>query len=156
MELYQEILRHMLAEGKIQVSFPELTNSDSTKIVELECYRALRKIKAILEDDSLEDSECFYRIEEIVCVFEDLGSDCGSRHDFRLSSYPNEKTGRCAKPVSSCFELPLYPTLSNGITLQRFPSGGSGGSGSGLAVAVSIKPPIFSAAPLCISLVMWV
>ena len=35
-----------------------------------------------LEDDSLEDSECFYRIEEIVCVFEGLGSDCGSRHDF--------------------------------------------------------------------------
>ena len=77
MELHQEILRHMLADGKIQVSFPELTNSDSTKIVELECYRALRKIKAILED-----SECFYRIEEIVCVFEGLGSDCGSRHDF--------------------------------------------------------------------------
>ena len=77
MELYQEILRHILADEKIQASFPELTNSDSTKIVELECYRALRKIKA-----SLEDSECFYRIEEIVCVFEDLGSDCGSRHDF--------------------------------------------------------------------------
>ena len=68
MELYQEILRHILADEKIQVSFPELTDSDSTKIVELECYRALRKIKAILE--------------EIVCVFEDLGSDCGSRHDF--------------------------------------------------------------------------
>lgn len=24
-----------------------------------------------------------------------------------MSSYPNEKTGRCAKPVSSCFESPL-------------------------------------------------
>ena len=42
------------------------------------------------------------------------------------------------------------PTLSNGITLHRLSSGGSGGSGSGLAVAVSMKPPIFSAAPLCI------
>ena len=31
MELYQEILRHMLADEKIQVSFPELINSDSTK-----------------------------------------------------------------------------------------------------------------------------
>ena len=82
MELYQEILRHILADEKIQASFPELTNSDSTKIVELECYRALRKIKAILEDDSLEDSECFYRIEEIVCVLEELGSGGGSRHDF--------------------------------------------------------------------------
>ena len=82
MELYQEILRHILAGEKIQVSFPELTDSDVTKIVELECYRALRKIKTILEDDSLEDSECFYRIEEIVCVFVELGSDCGNRHDF--------------------------------------------------------------------------
>ena len=30
-----------------------------------------------------------------------------------------------------------YPTLSNGITLHRLSSGGSGGSGSSLAVAVS-------------------
>ena len=50
----------------------------------------------------------------------------------------------------------FHPTLSNGITLHRLSSGGSGGSGSGLAVAVSMKPPIFSAAPLCISLVMCV
>ena len=52
--------------------------------------------------------------------------------------------------------LVSYPTFSNGITLHRLSSGGSGGSGSGLAVAVSMKPPIFSAAPLCISLVMCV
>ena len=45
----------------------------------------------------------------------------------------------------------FYPTFSNGITLHRLSSGGSGGSSSGLAVAVSMKPPIFSAAPLCIS-----
>ena len=52
--------------------------------------------------------------------------------------------------------LVYHPTLSNGITLHRLSSGGSGGSGSGLAVAVSMKPPIFSAAPLCRSLVMCV
>lgn len=55
--------------------------------------------------------------------------------------------------LGPCF---FYPTFSNGITLHRLSSGGSGGSGSGLAVAVSMKPPIFSAAPLCISLVMCV
>lgn len=49
-----------------------------------------------------------------------------------------------------------YPTLSNGITLHRLSSGGSGGSGVVVAVADSMKPPIFSAAPLCISLVMCV
>ena len=82
MELYQEILCHVLANEKVQVSFPELVNTDVTKIVELECYKALGIIKAILEDDALADSECFQQIEEIVCTFEELGSGGGSRHDF--------------------------------------------------------------------------
>lgn len=82
MELYQEILCRVLANEKIQVSFPELIHTDITKIVELECYKALAKIKAILENDVLTDSECFQQIEEIVCTFEELGSGGGSRHDF--------------------------------------------------------------------------
>lgn len=82
MELFQEILRHALANEKAQVSFPGLTDTDAAKIVELECYQALQKIKDILENDSLKDSECFYRTPEIVCVFEELGSGCGNRHDF--------------------------------------------------------------------------
>ena len=82
MELYQEILCHVLANEKIQISFPNLINTDVTKIVDLECYKALAKIKAILEDDALADSECFQQIEEIICTFEELGSGGGSRHDF--------------------------------------------------------------------------
>lgn len=82
MELYQEILCHVLANEKIQVSFPELINTDVTKIVELECYKALSKIKAILENDTSADSECFQQIEEIVGTFEELGAGGGSRHDF--------------------------------------------------------------------------
>lgn len=82
MELYQEILCHVLANEKIQISFPNLINTDVTKIVELECYKALSKIKAILEDDTLADSECFQQIEEIIWTFEELGSGGGSRHDF--------------------------------------------------------------------------
>lgn len=82
MELYEEILCHVLANEKVQVSFPELVNTDITKIVELECYKALAKIKAIIEDDALADSECFQQIEVIVCAFEELGSGGGSRHDF--------------------------------------------------------------------------
>ena len=82
MELYQEILCHVLANEKVQVSFPELVNTDVTKIVELECYKALGKIKAILEDDALADRECFQQIGEIICTFEELGSGGGSRHDF--------------------------------------------------------------------------
>lgn len=82
MELYQEILCHVLANETVQISFPQLENTDVTKIVELRCYQALHKIKAILEDDALADSECFQQIEEIVCAFEELGSGGGSRHDF--------------------------------------------------------------------------
>ena len=82
MKLYQEILCHVLANETVQISFPQLENTDVTKIVELRCYQALHKIKAILEDDALADSECFQQIEEIVCAFEELGSGGGSRHDF--------------------------------------------------------------------------
>ena len=44
--------------------------------------RALRRIQAILADDSLSDPECFHRIEAIVATLEDLGLSCGGRHDF--------------------------------------------------------------------------
>ena len=71
-----------VCKQKFQVSFPELINTDVTTIVELECYKALGKIKAILKDDALADSECFRQIEEIVCIFEELGSCGGNRHDF--------------------------------------------------------------------------
>jgi len=45
-------------------------------------YKALEKIRAILADDALSDAECFRKIEAIVCVLEELGSDGGGRHDF--------------------------------------------------------------------------
>ena len=45
-----------LQTKKIQVSFPELVHTDVTKIVELECYKALAKVKAIIENDALADS----------------------------------------------------------------------------------------------------
>ena len=66
----------------------------------------------------------------------------------------NSKYG-CPRDVFSPLGIFCFtPTLSNGITLHLFSSGGSGGSSSGLAVAVSIKTSIFSAAPFCISLGM--
>ena len=62
MELYQEILCHVFANEKVQVSFSEIIHTDVTRIMELECYKALAKIKAILEDDTLADSDCFQQI----------------------------------------------------------------------------------------------
>lgn len=78
MELYEEILlRRLRQEGAL----PAVT-VDVNRLAEQICYQALRKIKAILEDDALDDPACFARIEEIVCVLEELGSDGGVRHDF--------------------------------------------------------------------------
>lgn len=40
------------------------------------------KLRLILEDESLTDEVCFQKIEEIINIFEEIGSDGGSRHDF--------------------------------------------------------------------------
>ena len=80
MDLYREILT-----GTIETYLKERVSSekiDFDRIVELRCYKTLCKIKEIIEDDSLEDNECFLKIEEIVRVFESIGSDGGNRHDF--------------------------------------------------------------------------
>ena len=52
------------------------------RLFEQECYILLERIKKIVEDDSLDDNACFEKIESIVCLFEEIGSDCGARHDF--------------------------------------------------------------------------
>ena len=78
MELYKEILARMLEKEEIRATFPNLQlNAD--EIVGTQCYQALQKIKAIIEDDSLSDFMC---TEEILRVLEAIGSDGGSRHDF--------------------------------------------------------------------------
>ena len=58
MKLYQEILREVLANEKIEVTFPDLKIT-AKESVEMKCYQALEEIKGILENDGLEDKECF-------------------------------------------------------------------------------------------------
>lgn len=70
MKLYQEIL------GNMNVEIP------TAELLELKCYGAIEQIKKVIEDERLSDANCFARIEEIVCILEELGTDCGSRHDF--------------------------------------------------------------------------
>lgn len=78
MKLWQTILASATKEreGKMNMEL------DIEKLFEKECYFVLERIKAVLEDDSLDDKDCFERIERIVCLFEEIGSDCGARHDF--------------------------------------------------------------------------
>ena len=78
MELFKEILIKLLEKEEISVVFPNL-KIDTARLVELESYGALQKIKAVIQDDSLSDFAC---VERIVCVFEELGSGGGCRHDF--------------------------------------------------------------------------
>lgn len=58
------------------------TERELDVIPEAFCRLALREIRGILMDGSLEDEACFYRIEEIVCALEKIGMDRGGRHDF--------------------------------------------------------------------------
>ena len=81
MDLYKEILAKILENEEVHIVFPNL-KVDAADIVEMKCYQALQKIKAIIEDDNLTDSECFMKIEAIVGLLEELGSDGGPRHDF--------------------------------------------------------------------------
>ena len=78
MELYEIILEY--ASSKLETG--STLAPDPNKIIHDECYIALQKIKAIIEDDSLDDKQCFEKIEQIVLLFEELGSDGGPRHDF--------------------------------------------------------------------------
>jgi len=74
LELYKEILlKHLLAANP---------NLDAAKIVSDASYLALDQIRRIVRDESLDDKECFMRIEKIITVFEDIGSNGGTRHDF--------------------------------------------------------------------------
>ena len=79
--LFCEILAQAMVSGKIQISFNGMDGTIA-EVIEGRCFQAIQKIKAILDDETLDDPECFHRIEKIVCVLEELGSNGGSRHDF--------------------------------------------------------------------------
>lgn len=81
MELYKEILINLLEKNRIEVNFVGI-NDDFNKIMELECYKVLAKIREVIKDTNYDDKECFERIEKIVEIFEDSGISCGVRHDF--------------------------------------------------------------------------
>jgi len=78
MDLYTEILAKLLSQEKAHITFPDL-QLNAKEIVEMQCYQALQRVQAIIQDDSLSDFMC---IEEIVRLFEKLGSNGSNRHDF--------------------------------------------------------------------------
>ena len=81
MELYKEILIHALKQESLLVTFSH-PDIDEKEIVNTIRYQALLKIKAILENDSLSNADCFMQIEKIVEVFESFDTRISYRHDF--------------------------------------------------------------------------
>ena len=76
MQLYEEMLIQLLKEKELIQPF------DPDVIIRDRAYDAMCRIKRVLENDMLTDDECFWKIEEIVRIFEEAGSDAGTRHDF--------------------------------------------------------------------------
>ena len=76
MEVYEQILMNKALE--LSTGAKEL----ASQMVELECYRILLEIKEVIENEKLDDPECFERIEDILTVFERHGIACDFRHDF--------------------------------------------------------------------------
>lgn len=81
MELYRDMLCRILETEEFEILLPKW-NMKVEEMMELKCYQALQEIKRILEDDELDDEECFESIEKIISVFETLGSGIHDRHDF--------------------------------------------------------------------------
>lgn len=81
MELFTHLLIKALEGQKVEVRFPDAEANLSEKIESVSLV-TLRRIREIVMDDTLNDAECFKKIEEIVCTYEQLGIHCGVRHDF--------------------------------------------------------------------------
>ena len=81
MELYRDMLCRILETEEFEIVLPKW-NMKVEEMMEMKCYQALQAIKRILEEDELDDEECFDRIEKIVSAFEALGSGIYDRHDF--------------------------------------------------------------------------
>ena len=69
MDLYNQITRHFDMSQNYMLSKP-VCYKCSGEIVSTASFYALNKIREIIRDDSLSDKSCFYKIEEIVKVFE--------------------------------------------------------------------------------------
>ena len=80
MDLYKEILIEILKYEVARVDFTHI-KMNAAEIVDSVSYRALQKIKAIIEDDRLDEKDCFEKIKRIVHVYETIGSSGSHRQN---------------------------------------------------------------------------
>lgn len=77
-------VRHIYAKalGDLVVSYLEVLGcSPVPDVVESRALDTLARVKAVLDNNALDDPDCFHRIEAIVEVFYSSGLST-SRHDF--------------------------------------------------------------------------
>ena len=79
MELYEEIV---MQEIRIALRGMAWSEEERENLIHQRCYKLLAEIREVVRDDRLDDEECFRKIEHIVCLLEDAGVDCGTRHDY--------------------------------------------------------------------------
>ena len=80
MELIRELFVSFLKSGALEIAISN--NADFESFAERRCCKMLEEIRQIIREETLEDKECFERIEKIVRLLESNGIDCGDRHDF--------------------------------------------------------------------------
>lgn len=81
MNLYEELLLYIARSARDEERERAML-SELFKQCNSLCYELLDKIRGVVRDHTLDDGECFEKIEEIVCLFEEYGINAGSRHDF--------------------------------------------------------------------------
>lgn len=79
MEFYETLAKKALLAESLD---HETHQALARELAKEACCQALHEIREVLDDDTLDDPACFHRIEKIVTIYENLGSNGGSRHDF--------------------------------------------------------------------------
>lgn len=83
MDFYESLLYNFSEKLRAAVTpSDEEKQSLLAELTDSAACRTLEEIRKVLDDGRLDDPTCFRRIEEIVRLYEKMGSNGGSRHDF--------------------------------------------------------------------------
>ena len=83
MDFYESLLYNFSEKLRAAVTpSDEEKQSLLAELMDSAACRTLEEIREVLDDERLDDQNCFQRIEEIVRLYEKWGSNGGSRHDF--------------------------------------------------------------------------
>ncbi|WP_040198367.1 hypothetical protein [Candidatus Soleaferrea massiliensis] len=78
MEFYDELIYQEL--GRFMIEHFEPAKFDYHNIIQTKAIHIVQEIQEVLKQTDLED---FYKVEQVVCIFEKYGLDTGGCHDFR-------------------------------------------------------------------------